>query len=119
MMYQTRLSFLGCLALVGTALSAGAQQVDSAAFVTLLGDDTLAVERFVWTPTGIEAETLLRSPATRVGKYMLEMDSQGQLVRYEGSLWSEKGLPLRTSAPAIAPPPAPSSQRLRCSRSST
>lgn len=92
-------SFFGVLALVGTAVPIGAQQVDSAAFVTLLGDDTLAVERFVWTPTGIEAETLLRSPTTRVGKYRLEMDADGQLLRYEGSLWrggSFDGDPMQT-----------------------
>ena len=99
MIYRTRLSFFGCLALIGTALSAGAQQVDSAAFVTLLGDDTLAVERFVWTPNGMEAETLLRSPATRVGKYLVEIDGHGQLVTYEGRLWrggSFDGDPMQT-----------------------
>jgi len=80
-------SVLALLALIGAAPPVAAQQADSAAFVTLLGEDTLAVERFVWTPAGIEAETLLRSPSTRVGRYMLEMDSHGQLVRYEGRLW--------------------------------
>lgn len=81
------LFLLAMAALPGTGQALTVQQVDSAAFVTLLGDDTLAVERFVWTPDGIEAETLLRSPQTRVGKYMLEMDDQGQLVRYSGSVW--------------------------------
>lgn len=65
-----------------------AQMPDSAAFVTLLGADTLAVERFVWTPGRIEAETVLRSPRTRVGRYVLETDPHGELVRYEGRLWN-------------------------------
>ena len=79
---------LTVLAHIGAVTPANAQQADSAAFVTLLGEDTLAVERFVWTPAGIEAETLLRSPTTRVGRYMLEMDADGQLVRYEGRVWA-------------------------------
>jgi hypothetical protein len=79
------LSFLAAVASFAAPLAG--QQADSAAFVTLLGRDTLAVERLVWTPTGIEAETVLRAPSTRVGRYELEIDDAGQLVRYEGSVW--------------------------------
>lgn len=64
-----------------------AQQADSASFVTLLGVDTLAAERFVVTPGRVDAETVLRSPRTMVGRYTLEMDAQGQLTRYEGAVW--------------------------------
>jgi len=57
-----------------------------AAFVTLLGDDTLAVEQFVRTPTRMEAEVILRTPTTTVGHYVLETDATGALHHYEATL---------------------------------
>ena len=63
-----------------------AQQADTASFVTLLGVDTLAVERFVVTDRRMEAETVLRSPRTTYGRYVLEMDPGGQITRYEGTV---------------------------------
>ena len=78
-----------------TSPSDSARDADpnNAAFVTLLGNDTLAVEQFVRTPTRIEAEVVLRTPTTTVRHYVLEMDEAGALQRYEV-----------TSKPADAPP---------------
>ena len=47
-----------------TTPSDSAQDADpnNAAFVTLLGNDTLAVEQFVRTPTRMEADVVLRTP---------------------------------------------------------
>ena len=75
-------------ALAATLLLAGgralaAQTPDSAAYVTRLGDDTLAVERFVRTPTRVEAEVLLRAPRTTVTRYVLELDDAGGMRRLE------------------------------------
>ena len=60
---------------------------DSAAFVTRLGTDTLAVERFVYsrdTRSGrIEADVLLRVPRTTRTRYTLELSAAGELLRLE------------------------------------
>ncbi len=82
-----------------TALSSSAQDADpnNAAFVTLLGNDTLAVEQFARTPTRIEAEVVLRTPTTTVRHYVLEMDETGALQRYEATIRAP-------SEPVDAPP---------------
>jgi len=54
-----------------------------AAFITLLGTDTLAVERFVRVPDGREATVVLRTPQTTVQHYRLGLDDFGNLTRYE------------------------------------
>ena len=54
-------------------------------FVTRLGADTLAVERFVRTPTGIEATVALRVPQTTLTTYRLDLDDAGGLRRYEAT----------------------------------
>ncbi|RMF65442.1 MAG: DUF2911 domain-containing protein [Bacteroidetes bacterium] len=59
------------------------QDVDEAAFVTRLGADTLAVERFTYTPDRVEADVVLRTPETRRYHYVLAMDSAGHLLRFE------------------------------------
>lgn len=80
----TILAALIPLLLACTALSSSAQDADpnNAAFVTRLGNDTLAVEQFVQTPTRIEADVVLRTPTTTVREYVLEMDETGALQRY-------------------------------------
>ena len=59
---------------------------DHAAFVTLLGADTLAVEQFNWTPTRMEADVVLRTPTTSLRHYVLETDAEGALQRFEASI---------------------------------
>ncbi|GIV59814.1 MAG: hypothetical protein KatS3mg043_0903 [Rhodothermaceae bacterium] len=70
------------------------------AFVTVLGEDTLAVERFRHVPEGMEAEVVLRTPVTTVHRYRLELDEAGQLRRFEA-----------TVREATAPPEAPPSRQ--------
>ena len=81
------------------APSNSAQDADpnNAAFVTLLGNNTLAVEQFVQTPTRMEAEVVLRTPTTTVREYVLEMDETGALQRYEATIRA-------ASEPADGPP---------------
>lgn len=50
---------------------------NQAAFVTLLGSDTLAVEQFEKTDTSITANVILRSPETRFSTYLLKWDETG------------------------------------------
>ena len=54
-----------------------------AAFVTTLGEDTLAVERFRRTDAGMEADVVLRTPRTTRIRYTLSLDDSGELTRYE------------------------------------
>lgn len=81
----TRLG-LGAAALVAAGSSAlAAQAPDSAAYVTRLGNDTLAVERIVATPGRVEAEVLLRAPRTTLTRYVLELAPDGMLRRLESA----------------------------------
>ncbi|MDR9418489.1 DUF2911 domain-containing protein [Gracilimonas sp.] len=50
---------------------------ENAAFVTMLGSDTLAVEQFQKTDTSIAAQVILRSPETRFSTYLLDWDENG------------------------------------------
>ena len=56
---------------------------DTAAFVTTLGSDTLAVERFVHTAEGMTATVALRAPRTTLATYSLALNSDGGLESYE------------------------------------
>lgn len=62
-----------------------AENPDTAAFVTLLGQDTLVVERFRRTENGIEADVVLRTPETTVRQYRLDLDEAGHMARYEAT----------------------------------
>lgn len=75
---------LASLGVLLTAPALAAQQApDSAAFVTRLGNDTLAVERVVRSPRRVEAEVLLRTPRATVTRYALELDERGEMQRFE------------------------------------
>lgn len=61
----------------------------NAGFVTLLGNDTLAVEEFRITESGITANVILRSPETSFSAYELTLDETGgiqELIRTNYSL---------------------------------
>ena len=65
----------------GTARSVAPAAADSAAYVTRLGNDTLAVERFVRAGGHVEADVVLRSPRTTRTRYVLELSPAGELAR--------------------------------------
>lgn len=77
---------LSCLAL---ALLAQPQRPDSAALLTRLGTDTLAVERVVRTGNRVDAEVVLRSPSTTRTRYRLTLAPDGGLQE----LWAETVVP--------------------------
>lgn len=67
----------------GGSISPDRTAADSAAFVTRLGVDTVAVERVVYTPRRVEADVLLRVPSTTRTHYVLELSPAGELTRLE------------------------------------
>lgn len=54
---------------------------NSAAFVTLLGNDTLAVEQFEKTDSTLTAQVILRSPEVQISTYLLHFDDMGGIER--------------------------------------
>ena len=75
-------SMLGCAGSPPAAPSETATP-ETSAFVTLLGADTLAVERFTRTPEGMTAVVALRAPRTTLTAYELALDADGGLQGYE------------------------------------
>lgn len=75
-------SFL-CTLLVAAAAPAAAQTADSAALVTVLGRDTLAMERWVRTPDRIVAEAVVRAPRTTIRRYVLDLGPDGRMRRFQ------------------------------------
>lgn len=68
--------FIGIFA-VAMMTACTSTESNEGAFVTLLGDDTLAVEEFQTTDSSITASVILRSPETRFSTYSLTMDETG------------------------------------------
>ena len=56
---------------------------DSAGLVTVLGNDTLALERWVRTPERITAEAVVRAPRTTLRRYVMELAPDGTMRRFE------------------------------------
>lgn len=75
-------SFL-CTLLAAAAGPAAAQTADSAGLVTVLGRDTLAMERWVRTPDRIVAEAVVRSPRTTIRRYVLDLGPDGRMRRFQ------------------------------------
>ena len=78
----------GLLAIAGPT-SAAAQRthatIDSAAFVTRLGADTLVIERVIRSPRRVEAEVAMRVPRTTRTVYVLELSPSGMLRRMDAA----------------------------------
>jgi hypothetical protein len=64
---------------------AAAQSTEHGAFVTRLGNDTLAVERFTRSGSRLEADRVIRSPRTSVLHYVATIGPDGRVTRIEGS----------------------------------
>lgn len=68
------LSVLALSATILSACAAGDPSEERAAFVTQLGDDTVAVERFTRNANGLRAEVVLRVPQTSLRVYDVRFD---------------------------------------------
>jgi hypothetical protein len=76
-----------------------AAQADSAALLTVLGRDTLALERWVRTPERVTAEAVVRSPRTTYRRYVLDLAPDGRMRRFEERTFdpaNTAGAPVRT-----------------------
>ena len=77
-----------CFLLFSFLILSCSQSNESGYFVTLLGNDTLAIEQFEKTEEGMIAKVLLRSPRTVFHEYKLELDETGgiqHLTQYQKS----------------------------------
>jgi hypothetical protein len=75
-MIRRSLSIL-ILLLALTASIAPAQQTSEAGFVSLLGEDTIAVEHMTMTPNELRAAVVVRSPRTTLRAYTMSFDGAG------------------------------------------
>jgi Protein of unknown function (DUF2911) len=62
-----------------------AQGTEQGGFVTRLGTDTLAVERFTRTANRLEGERVLRVPTTALIRYVATLGKDGRVTRFEAS----------------------------------
>ena len=78
----------GCVVLVlCAAASAGAQNgVERGGFVTRLGNDTIAVERFVRTRDSIAGQVVVRTPMTRRYSYVARLGPDGNVTTYSATV---------------------------------
>ncbi|HEX5725203.1 MAG TPA: DUF2911 domain-containing protein [Longimicrobiaceae bacterium] len=92
-----RLAF--ALLLVSAAAPAQAQvPADSGALVTVLGNDTLALERWIVRPGEIVAEVVVRAPRTTFRRYRMEIAPGGPMRRFSEETFdptAADGRPLR------------------------
>jgi hypothetical protein len=95
----TTLCLRPALAAALFAAAPAAAQADSAALVTVLGRDTLALERWVRTPGRVTAEAVVRSPRTTMRRYVLDLAPDGRMRRFEERTFDPAqagGAPVRT-----------------------
>lgn len=95
-----RLSCIAAAVLLAAApVRAQAPVRDSAALITVLGRDTVALERWVNTGSRWEAEAVVRSPSTSYRRFTLELAPSGAMRRFE-ERWVDPanpaGAPLRS-----------------------
>ncbi|MDZ7806096.1 MAG: DUF2911 domain-containing protein [Gracilimonas sp.] len=76
-------NFIFALLITSLFTACSSQSNDESYFVTKLGNDTLAVEQFLKTESGMAATVILRSPETRFSKYSLELDETGGISQMQ------------------------------------
>jgi hypothetical protein len=60
-------------------------------FVVTLGRDTVQVETFTRSGSRVEGFVVYRSPSTRVVKYRLQLNGEGQPLEYRQNIFSADG----------------------------
>jgi len=75
------------LAACGGAESGGSDGPERAAYLTLMGDDTLAVEWMEFGEGSVNAQALVRGSRTTFADYHLEMSDAGELVAYTANVY--------------------------------
>lgn len=88
-------------ALIPLAACAGADDAgpERAAYLTLMGNDTLVVEWMEFGGNSVDAQALIRGSRTTFGVYHLAFGENGEVAAYEARTWaggSPDGEPVRT-----------------------
>ncbi len=78
-------------AAAGTAVAVSLP--DSAALITRLGSDTLAVERWVRTESQVVAEAVVRAPRTTRRHYTVALSADGLMQRFEERIYDPAAEP--------------------------
>ncbi|MDB4950945.1 MAG: hypothetical protein JWM27_3594 [Gemmatimonadetes bacterium] len=86
-----------CAALLAAAPARAQSAPDSGAFVTRIGNDTLAVERYVRTPTQLRGKLVVRSPRTAYREYTAALRPDGSISRMEVAFGPSGGPPAQTA----------------------
>jgi hypothetical protein len=99
-----RVFAIGCSVLAALLVfSVGNLQAQvKAGFVSRLGTDTLAVERYSRTATKIEGDVVSPIPRATITHYVATLDAKGTVVKFE----------LSTRAPSAAPDAPPLLERM-------
>jgi membrane dipeptidase len=69
----------------------GVVPTGAGAFITRLGEDTVALERFRYGPSWLEADVVVRSPRTTLTRYRAEYDHRGNLDRITATRFDPAG----------------------------
>ncbi|MDT8369057.1 MAG: DUF2911 domain-containing protein [Longimicrobiales bacterium] len=69
----------------------GDDEAARTAYLTRLGEDTLAVEWVEFGEGWVEASALMRGPRTTWGEYRLETDADGRVTGWEARTWAGGG----------------------------
>ncbi len=88
----------GVLVVLSFGVVGGVQAQARAGFVTRLGADTFAVERYTRSTSGYEGDLVMFSPSTRFYHYKVELTSKGTVGKFELSV--RPGIPGPGSTPA-------------------
>ncbi|CAN5743477.1 hypothetical protein BH23GEM7_BH23GEM7_35300 [soil metagenome] len=75
----------------GAPAAAAAAQSQQGAFVTLLGSDTVSVERFTRSGDRIEGQQVVRTPRTSIRDYSATLGADGAISRFEMSVLPAPG----------------------------
>jgi hypothetical protein len=81
-MKKCQILFLFISLILVNACNQASDTKNNAAYITLLGNDTLAVEKFEKTDQGITAKVVLRSPRTSLTSYQLRTNEDGGIEEY-------------------------------------
>jgi hypothetical protein len=91
MSIRTTAPFLGVLAIAAVTAcsdSGSSSADDRAAYLTLLGEDTLVAEWMEFDGNRVEASALIRGSETTWNEYVLETDESGAITTWESLTWA-------------------------------
>lgn len=74
------------------ALAVLVQDPDRGGFITQLGNDTIAVERFAWKAGELEGERVIRFPETSTIRYRAKLAKDGSVATFEAKRFEGENL---------------------------